>query len=174
MNPPARKVRLVGEAEYRDQAEAALGDAGDASLVLRERPRSVVMACPDGCGETLVVNLDGRAGKAWRFDMRGGGLTLFPSVWRDGGCGSHFIVWRGHILWCDRFERDNLEPDYDEGIEELVLGAMNVAEPRNVVQLADAIDELVWDVNRAANRLVRGGVARSCKIDDQWVFTRTA
>lgn len=174
MKPPARKVRLVGEAEYRDQAEAALGDAGDASLVLRGRPRSVVMACPDGCGETLVVNLDGRAGKAWRFDMRGGGLTLFPSVWRDGGCGSHFIVWRGQILWCDQFERDNLEPDYDEEIEDLVLGAMDVAEPRNVVQLADAIDELVWDVDRAANRLVRRGAAKSCKIDGQLVFTRSA
>jgi hypothetical protein len=92
MSPPARKVRMVGDAEYRDQAEATLGQPGDASLILRGRPRAIVMACPDGCGETLVVNLDGRAGKAWRFDMRRGGLTLFPSVWRDGGCGSHFIV----------------------------------------------------------------------------------
>ena len=132
------------------------------------------MACPDGCGETLVVNLDTRAGKAWRFDMRRGGLTLFPSVWRDGGCGSHFIVWRGHILWCDRFERDNLEPDYDAGIEELVLAAMDVEKARSAVQLADAIDELVWDANRAANRLVRRGAAKSWKVEGQWVFTRSA
>lgn len=173
MSPPTRKVRMVGQAEYRDEAEAALSDAGEASLVLRGRPRSVVMACPDGCGETLVVNLDGRAGKAWRFDMRGGGLTLYPSVWRDGGCGSHFIVWRGHILWCDRFERENLEPDYDEGIEKFVLDAMDVEEPHSVVQLADIIDELVWDVNRAANRLVRRGVARTWKVDGQWVFSRS-
>ena len=87
MSPPARKARMVGDAEYRDQAEANLGQPGDASLILRGRPRAIVMACPDGCGETLVVNLDGRAGKAWRFDMRGG-LTLYPSVWREGGCGS--------------------------------------------------------------------------------------
>lgn len=172
MRPPARKVHMVGDAEYRDQAEATLGQPGDASLILRGRPRAIVMACPDGCGETLVVNLDVRAGKAWRFDMRRGGLTLFPSVWRDGGCGSHFIVWRGHILWCDRFERDNLEPDYDAGIEELVLAAMDVENPRSAVQLADAIDELVWDVNRAANRLVRRGAARSWKVEGQWVFTR--
>lgn len=172
MTPPARIVRMVGDAEYRDQAEANLGQPGDASLILRGRPRAIVMACPDGCGETLVVNLDGRAGKAWRFDMRRGGLTLFPSVWRDGGCGSHFIVWRGYILWCDRFERDNLEPAYDAGIEELVLAAMDVEEPRSAVQLADTIDELVWDANRAANRLVRCGAARSWKIGGQWVFTR--
>jgi hypothetical protein len=63
MSPPARKVRMVrmvGDAEYRDQAEATLSQPGDASLVLRGRPRAIVMACPDGCGETLVVNLDGR------------------------------------------------------------------------------------------------------------------
>jgi len=174
MSTPARKVRMVGDAEYRDQAEATLGQPGDASLILRGRPRAIVMACPDGCGETLVVNLDGRAGKAWRFDLRRGGLTLFPSVWRDGGCGSHFIVWRGHILWCDRFERNNLEPDYDEAIEEFVLSAMDVEEPRNAVELADAIDELFWDVNRAANRLVRRGAARSWKVKGQWVFTRLA
>lgn len=104
MTEPARMVRLVGDAEYRDQAEASLSTPGDASMVFRSRPRSIVMACPDGCGETLVINLDSRADKAWRFDMRGEGLTLFPSVWREGGCESHFIVWRGHILWCDRFE----------------------------------------------------------------------
>lgn len=172
MSPPARMVRMVCEAQYRDQAEASLGAPGDASLVFRARPRSIVMACPDGCGETLVINLDSRADKAWRFDMRGGGLTLFPSVWRDGGCESHFIVWRGHILWCDRFEEGNREPDYDAVIEPIVLGAMDPVTPRNAVEIADAINELVWEVNRAANRLVGRGMAYSWKVDGGWVFTR--
>ena len=69
MTEPARMVRLVGDAEYRDQAEATLKAPGDASMVFRARPRSIVMACPDGCGETLVINLDSRADKAWRFDI---------------------------------------------------------------------------------------------------------
>lgn len=172
MKEPARMVRMVGEAEYRDLAEASLDAPGDVSLVFRARPRSIVMACPDGCGETLVINLDSRAGKAWRFDMRGGGLTLFPSVWRDGGCESHFIVWRGHILWCDRFEKGNREPSYNSEIEAIVLGAMDEVEPRNAVVIADAVDELVWDVNRAASRLVGLGLARSWKIDGGWVFVR--
>ncbi|WP_037112642.1 DUF6527 family protein [Pseudorhizobium marinum] len=172
MTEPARMVRLVGDAEYRDQAEATLSAPGDASMVFRARPRSIVMACPDGCGETLVINLDSRADKAWRFDMREGGITLFPSVWREGGCESHFIVWRGHILWCDRFEEGNREPTYDPEIEVAVLSAMDEVQPRNAVELADAIDELVWDVNRVANRLVGRGLARSWKINGGWVFVR--
>lgn len=174
MTEPARMVRMVGDAEYRHQAESALHAPGDTSMVFRARPRSIVMACPDGCGETLVINLDSRADKAWRFDMRGEGLTLFPSVWREGGCESHFIVWRGHILWCDRFEEGNSEPTYNPEIEDTVLGAMDEVQPRNAAELADSIDELVWDVNRAAGRLVGRGLARSWKIKGGWVFVRAA
>lgn len=173
MTEPARLVRMVGDAEYRDQAEAALRAPGDASMVFRARPRSIVMACPDGCGETLVINLDSRADKAWLFNMRGEGLTLFPSVWREGGCESHFIVWRGHILWCDRFERGNREPPYNPEIEAAVFGAMDEVQPRSAVELADAIDELVWDVNRVANRLAARGLAHCWKINGGWVFVRT-
>ena len=174
MTDPARLVRMVGDAEYRDQAEAALLAPGDTSMVFRARPRSIVMACPDGCGETLVINLDSRADKAWRFDMRGEGLTLFPSVWREGGCESHFIVWRGQILWCDRFEEGNSEPAYNPEIEDAVLNALHDIQPRSAVEIADAIDELVWDVNRAAVRLVGRGLARSWKIDGGWFFARPA
>lgn len=144
MTAPARMVRMVGDAEYRDQAEATLLAPGDTSMVFRSRPRSIVMACPDGCGE------------------------------RDGGCESHFIVWRGHILWCDRFEEGNTEPTYNPEIEDAVLSAMDEVQPRNAVELADAIDELVWDVNRAAGRLVGQGFARSWKIKGGWVFVRAA
>jgi hypothetical protein len=172
MTEPARVVRMLAPAEYRDQAEAALSAPGDAAMVVRARPRSVIMSCPDGCGETLVINLDSRADKAWRFDMRGEGITLFPSVWREGGCEAHFIVWRGHILWCDRFEKGNREPAYDVGLEAVVLNAMDKVEPRSAVQLADEIDELVWDVNRVAGRLVGRGLARSWKIDGGYVFVR--
>lgn len=174
MTEPARMVRLVGDAEYRDQAEATLNTAGDASMVFRARPRSIVMACPDGCGETLVINLDCRSGKAWRFDMRGEGLTLFPSVWREGGCESHFIVWRGYIVWCDRFQAGNREPPENPQLDSIVLSAMDEVQSRTAVDLAGIIDELVWDVNRVANRLVRHGLARSWKNNGEWVFVRAA
>lgn len=172
MIAPARKLNLVGHAERRDAAEAMLISPGDAALVVRGPIRSLVMACPDGCGETLVVNLDPRAGKAWRIDRRGEGVTLYPSVWRDGGCDSHFVVWRGFISWCDRFTSGNREPLYDPAIEPRVLAAMNTEVPRSAEAIADEIDEIVWDVSRAANRLVGRREAKSMKVAGGWVFAR--
>lgn len=172
MSIPARKLRLVGEAEYRDEAEAALSAPGDAVFVVRGRTRSIVMSCPDGCGETLVVNIDPRAGKAWRLDTRGEGVTLYPSVWRDGGCKSHFIVWRGFLIWCDRFTSGNLEPRYDPAIEARVLVGMDIAVPRTAEAIAHRIDEIVYDVNRAAHRLASIGLARCWKSKGIWHFVR--
>jgi len=159
MSVPARVLKLCGEGEYRDEAEAFLRAPGDAALVHRGVMRSLVVRCPDGCGETLIVNLDPRAGKAWWLDQRGGRVTLYPSVWRDAGCKSHFIVWRGKIIWCDRFEYGNEEPDYDAALEAKVFGLLSPDEWRSGVSMANTLDEIPWDVSRAARRLVRLGNA---------------
>ena len=82
-------------------AIAQLNKPGDCTIVIRGVPRTVVMMCPDGCGETIAVNLDGRVGKAWRKYEHNEKLTIYPSVWRDTGCRAHFIVWNDQILWCD-------------------------------------------------------------------------
>ena len=159
MREPARTIRLCGQGEYRDQAEAFLRLPGDAALVLRGVVRSLVMRCPDGCGETLVVNLDPRAGKAWWLDQRKGRLTLYPSIWRDSGCKSHFIVWRDKIVWCDRFAYGNEEPAYDAALEAQVLGLLSNVEWRSAVSIARTLGEIPWDVSRVARRLVRAGRA---------------
>lgn len=174
MTAPARRLTVVGEAGHRDEAAAMLQRPGDAAVVNRGRPRSLLVSCPDGCGETLAINLDPRSGKAWRMHERGGATTLYPSIWRDGGCGSHFIVWRDVILWCDRFEEENEEPWRDPTLEPRVLAAMDQSEPLDAERLAETLDELVWDVGRAARALVAAGRARSRKKDGQVVFTRGA
>lgn len=152
----ARRMRWRGVGQYRDEAELLLDQPGDVAGVVRGRPRSVVIACPDGCGDTLVINLDPRAGKAWRLDMRGG-VTLYPSVWREDGCRSHFIVWRDHVLWCGRFEEDNEEPRYDEGLKELVLTVLTRDRYRSADEIACAIGEISWDVQRVLRRATREG-----------------
>ena len=174
MTAPARSLRLVGQAEYRDEAEALL-DGARGRRAGRARPRPLRHHdLPRWLWrETLVVNLDSRADKAWRLDTRGGGVTLYPSVWRDGGCESHFVVWRGVLIWCDRFTSGNVEPSYDPDIEKRVLARMDATIPPTAEAMADAIDEIVWDVNRAANRLVGKGLARSWKQDGTWYFVRT-
>ena len=158
----ARNVNLVGVAEYRDEGEKMLKAAGDAVVVHRGILRSVLMRCPDGCGETLVVNLDPRAGKAWKLDMRAATTTLYPSVWREGGCRSHFIIWRGHVLWCDRFEDGNVEPNYDTAaLERRVLGALRRPKLRSAEEIAVELDEIAWEVARAGHALARRRLAVS-------------
>ena len=174
MNFPARRLRFAGEVAYRELGEPMVKNAGDAVLIVRGRPRAMLLACPDGCGETLVVNLDSRAGKAWRLDMRGEGPTLYPSVWRDGGCESHFIVWRGSILWCGRYLSGNEEPDRSEGLEEKVLDALDARTPRSVEELATLLDENIWDVDRAVTSLVQEGEAilRKTSLDRLFLLDR--
>ena len=157
MVEPARAVQMRGEAEYRDQGEALISAPGDAVLIRRGPLRSFLMRCPDGCGETLVVNLDPRAGKAWRFDNRRGTPTLYPSVWREGGCQSHFIVWRGRIIWCGLFEKGNIEPEYDQSLEERLF-AIATDQFQSDDLLAQQLDEITWDVSRAASRMVWKGI----------------
>jgi len=77
---PARRIAFKGEVEYRREADIVTPEAGDASVVVRGRPRSFVIACPDGCGEHLTINLDEQAGPAWRLYTGRRGLTLFPSI----------------------------------------------------------------------------------------------
>jgi hypothetical protein len=82
---------------------AGVRKPGDTLIVERGRPRNLVICCPCGCGEKFPVNLDERVGPAWRLwqNQRPSWTTVFPSVWRDTGCRSHFIIWRGSILLFD-------------------------------------------------------------------------
>jgi hypothetical protein len=57
--------------------------------------KSIKFLCPCGCGNTVSVNLLPQSGKAWRAQSEPGrGLSLWPSVWLDVGCCSHFILRR--------------------------------------------------------------------------------
>jgi hypothetical protein len=156
-----RRLRLRGRVANRTEAAALLQDAGDAVIVVRGQPRALVMKCPDRCGETLSINLDPRAGKAWRLYVgraRRRGVTLFPSVWRDGGCGAHFIIWDDEILWCGPWEEENREPGLDAALDERVMAACATRSGAiSPTEVADQIDEIPWDVARACRRLAMAG-----------------
>jgi hypothetical protein len=92
MKRRAQTLSLRGTVDHRHEADERLRDLGEAVLVRRGVDRSLTMLCPDGCGETLTVNLDRRTGPAWRLYVEGQAVSLFPSVWRNSGCRSHFIV----------------------------------------------------------------------------------
>ena len=141
---------------------------GEAALVRRGVLRSMVMACPDGCGEMLTVNLDRRAGKAWRLYVEGNDLSLFPSVWRDSGCGSHFILWRSRIYWCDW--GDELEVPMAEVVVK-VRGALG-SQLESYMSIAERLDLVPWAVLAACRQLIRGGLALEGKDKLLGHFTR--
>lgn len=62
---------------------------------------SVGLRCPCGCGDTLELMLLREVRPHWRLEVdRSRRPSLYPSIWRDTGCGSHFWVRRGQVHWC--------------------------------------------------------------------------
>jgi hypothetical protein len=160
--PRAKKIIHRGVVQRYAEAVGELKAPGDAVIVTRGVPRSIVMQCPDGCGEVVTVNLDRRTGPAWRFFERRDRLTIYPSVWRDSGCRAHFIVWNNAILWCDGYDAD--APKWDD--RELAAAVERILPPpgkphRHFEEIASQLDAIPWEVLWACRSLERAGVAES-------------
>lgn len=148
----ASKIRDRGTVTHRQEAVALLERPGDSVLVFRGVARALVMACPDGCGEVLTINLDARTDKAWRYYKKRNQVSLFPSVWRDTGCGSHFILWSHKILWCDF--KDEEEPIVEEAslLRSRILQKMLYTWV-HYSEIAQSLDEVPWDVQSICSDL---------------------
>lgn len=155
MKARAKVISFKGEVAHRHEADELLAAPGSTALVHRGVDRAIVMTCPDGCGETLTVNLDKRTGPAWRIYNNAKGVSLFPSVWRETGCKSHFIVWQSRIYWCD-WEEDLDETD--EGFEQLVMSHLPMTFT-SYTEIAEQIAAVPWAVLSACNHLTRKGLA---------------
>ena len=152
----AKKATYLGTAERNSEAERQLKKPGDCAVVHRGYTRAVVMACPDGCGTKLTINLDQRTGKAWRLYFRSEKLSIYPSYWRTDGCLSHFIVWRNRIIWCD--VRRDFEPPNVSPLLSTVLAKVPVGSYISHETIAAQIDEVPWDVLWSCRSLVRMGL----------------
>ena len=59
------------------------------------------MLCPCGCGEVIELNLLKQVRPCWSAEEHADGTVSFaPSVWRQKGCKSHFVLRRGGVEWC--------------------------------------------------------------------------
>jgi Family of unknown function (DUF6527) len=153
----ANKIRDRGTVSHRHDANALLQQPGDTVLVFRGVFRSLVMACPDGCGEVLTINLDARTDKAWRYYIRRNQISLFPSVWRDTGCGSHFILWNQLIIWCDATGwGKKVEVEDGASLRSRVLQKILFTWV-HYTEIAQSLDEVPWDVEWVCSDLVRKG-----------------
>jgi len=158
----SRTIALVrrGTVESRGDANPLLRSPGDYVLVFRGFLRLALMACPDGCGEAVVVNLDPNAGPAWRLYSTKRGMTLYPSVWRDTGCRSHFIVWNDRVLLFGGDDDAVAGPDVDPALVERVAVALNQGGEISFRDIAENLDEIPWAVLDACEALVSAGRAK--------------
>jgi hypothetical protein len=70
-------------------------------LIGSSKPWSVALLCPCGCGETIQLSLLHDDSPSWRlYQESKKRASLEPSIWRTEGCGSHFFLKRGRIIWC--------------------------------------------------------------------------
>jgi hypothetical protein len=160
MSSRTEKILFRGKVEHRDAAGSLLFNSGDTVLVQRGKPRLLVIRCPCGCGDDLLINLDKRAGAAWRYYKSRRGLTLYPSYWRDTRCGSHFIIWNDRIYWCYGWES---EDDYDWSVSADIEGAVLKLLPSDrfmkCEELADRLGLIPWEALQACHQLVNRGLA---------------
>lgn len=150
------RIHLRRVVEQRHLADALLCP-GEAVLVDRVVPRSLVLRCPDDCGEILTINLDPRSGKAWRLDRGADGtFSLFPSVWRTHGCRAHFIIWRSGLY---SVGRDYLPIRRRSNVENQILNVLadGMSTP---LKMADVIDEDPWMVAVCLETLATRGVVQ--------------
>jgi len=150
-----RRARMQGIFASHREAVARVSQPGDLAIVKRGALRSVVMRCPDGCGEAITLNLDPRTDKAWRLYQSAKGLTLFPSVWRKTGCQSHFILWNDVLYWMGVFDVDDSDVRPEKQLEERVWAVLKPDALTDFVEIADALDEIPWAVLDVCRRLVR-------------------
>jgi uncharacterized protein DUF6527 len=156
-----RRFTVKARVNSRADASAHLRQPGDAVIVDRQGPRWLILSCPCGCGAELPVNLDRRAGPAWRLYESPKGRSVYPSVWRDTDCKSHFIVWRDKILMLEaRSESWDDEAEWnDDELLERVRETLSFRE-QSAEEISDQVAGSVpWDVLRCCRKLCRLGTA---------------
>ena len=63
-------------------------------------PWSAAFLCPCGCGEVIKLSLIKNDSPRWRVRLHfNGTVTFHPSIWRNKGCKSHFILRQGRAVW---------------------------------------------------------------------------
>ena len=159
-----RSVEMRGVVRSHAEVTPLLKKTGDMALVKRGLPRLLIMVCPCGCGEQLVINLDKRAGPAWLFYNKNKKYSLYPSVWRDSGCESHFILWDNRVLWFDYGSWWDDQEDLK--LDDKVFAFFKIKRSLHYSEIADTMQEVPWEILRSCRRLAKKGLLREQKGKD--------
>lgn len=167
----ATRFEMKGSVGRRHEADGLIGLAGTGAVVVKGTPRALVLRCPDGCGDVLTVNLQPGPQTSWSLYDERRGYSLFPSVWRQEGCKSHFIIWRSRIIWCDDCWElpDGVNDELAEGVTNYLTPALTSFE-----RIAERMGEDPWAVLAACRQLVSRGVVTEGVGPQRSHFRRTA
>ena len=73
-------------------------------LYLVEKDRNhkwALLQCPCGCGHVITLSLQLAHNPHWKLTQNTFKYpTLYPSIWQDTSCFSHFWLKDGRVYWC--------------------------------------------------------------------------
>lgn len=171
------KLTYKATVPSRAAASSYLKDPGDAVIVDRQGLRWLILACPCGCGSEIPVNLDPRAGPAWSLYKGNRGISVYPSVWRDSDCESHFIILRNTIFMLGS-QYDDLwlygDVENEGSLEKETLSRLSSSRDQNYEEISASIaDSIPWDVLRCCRKLCRKGLAVEGRGENVGRFRKT-
>jgi hypothetical protein len=103
---PHRAIRVEDDPLQAAPRTVYLIGDGDA-------PWAAAMRCPCGCGAIIRLSLIPLDSPSWSVEIYADGVvTLRPSVWRTKGCRSHFVLWRGRVIWAKDLGRQHVAIDF--------------------------------------------------------------
>lgn len=70
-------------------------------VIYKGKPYWAIFRCPCGCGYVISLPLQNTHNPFWEIlHSTDNKPTLYPSVWQNEGCMSHFWIKAGKIKWC--------------------------------------------------------------------------
>jgi hypothetical protein len=71
------------------------------SVVYKKKPIWALFKCPCGCGYVISLPLQKPHKPKWTLSKSESQRpNVYPSVWQNKGCHSHFWIEDGKVIWC--------------------------------------------------------------------------
>lgn len=81
---------------------AAIKENEFIAVIHENTPFWAMFKCPCGCGTVISLSLQRTHKPSWVVEKsKYGRPTLYPSVWQNKGCCSHFWIKDGRVHWCN-------------------------------------------------------------------------
>jgi hypothetical protein len=81
-------------------------------VIYKRKPYWAIFRCPCGCSTIISLPLQKSNHHYWHvYSSKNNRPNVYPSVWQNKVCCSHFVINDGKIIWC---QNSGLEPYSDD------------------------------------------------------------